>query len=168
MSDPMSLRQYAKHRGCHPHSVEVALQNGRIPSAHKEGHRWFIDPVAADREWLENTDENQKRTLTRRELGRDQPEQRPATVAAPVPSARSVRVMEFDRDEALAALDSGEFLQMVLPDFVDQVLVPVRKVARAITAVPGEYRLAAIGEVLALLGGELCGVVEQEQGRRQG
>lgn len=47
----MSLRTYAKHRGCGMSAVQKAIQSGRItPTA--DGR---IDPVQADAEWGQNT-----------------------------------------------------------------------------------------------------------------
>jgi len=42
----MSLREYARHRGCHPNAVSYAIQEGRIVS--KDG---LIDSEAADVSW---------------------------------------------------------------------------------------------------------------------
>jgi hypothetical protein len=53
----LTLRAYARHRGCAPSAVACALEYRRLSefSAAKVGHRWQIDPVKADREWWENT-----------------------------------------------------------------------------------------------------------------
>ena len=50
----LSLREYARHRGCDPKAVRTALQSGRI-TAEREGKEWRIDAVKADAEWDENT-----------------------------------------------------------------------------------------------------------------
>lgn len=52
--EKLSLRAYAKHRGCDPKTVRQALESGRI-QAEKRGNSWLIDPVAADRQWADRT-----------------------------------------------------------------------------------------------------------------
>ena len=48
---PMSLWQYAKHRGCAMSAVQKAISTGRITTT-TDGR---IDPVQADAEWGQNT-----------------------------------------------------------------------------------------------------------------
>jgi phage terminase Nu1 subunit (DNA packaging protein) len=56
-----SLSGYARHRGCHPHAVEQAIQDGRLSTraAAKEpgGRRWRIDVALSDKEWAALTGE---------------------------------------------------------------------------------------------------------------
>ena len=47
----ISLRAYARHRGCALNAVQTAIRYGRITLI--EGK---IDPKLADREWSDNTD----------------------------------------------------------------------------------------------------------------
>jgi hypothetical protein len=54
MAALLSLRQYAKHRGCDPKAVRTALQSGRI-TALQEGKEWRIDAAKADAQWDRNT-----------------------------------------------------------------------------------------------------------------
>ena len=51
----LTFRQYAKHRNCSHTAVSKAVDAGRIPTVTENGQR-FIDPSAADKAWLENTD----------------------------------------------------------------------------------------------------------------
>lgn len=51
MSDDMSKRQYAKHRGVSRAAIAGALRDGRITA----GPDGMIDPVRADADWLANT-----------------------------------------------------------------------------------------------------------------
>ncbi len=54
----MSLRAYARHRGCRPRSVQVAIENGRLRESvvlDARGRRWISDAALADREWDANT-----------------------------------------------------------------------------------------------------------------
>jgi hypothetical protein len=53
----LSLRGYARHRGCTPAAVVKALQTERLTpaSVRRVRGRWQIDSVAADREWQANT-----------------------------------------------------------------------------------------------------------------
>jgi len=50
-TDTLSLRAYAKHRGCAMSAVQKAIQSGRITTT-ADGR---IDPVQADAEWGQNT-----------------------------------------------------------------------------------------------------------------
>lgn len=47
----MSIEQYAKHRGCQPRAVSVALARGRI----SRGADGWIDSDQADKDWAANT-----------------------------------------------------------------------------------------------------------------
>ena len=69
MSKRLSPKDYAIHRkaqglhGSTKPAVLKALREGRLSStsAAKEGGRWWIDPVAADEEWAESTQEAKQR-----------------------------------------------------------------------------------------------------------
>lgn len=52
--EKLSLRAYAKHRGCDPKTVRQALEAGRI-QGEKRGNSWLIDPAIADRQWNDRT-----------------------------------------------------------------------------------------------------------------
>lgn len=60
MSDsPISLRAYAKRRGCSAMSVSVAVRDGRLSRSvvrDEHGQPKIGDPDLADREWEANTD----------------------------------------------------------------------------------------------------------------
>lgn len=69
----MSLRQYAKHRGCSLAAVQKAIETGRIRVAKEERHGQkvfkFINTIDADVDWQNNTDPLQQRTATRKDKG---------------------------------------------------------------------------------------------------
>jgi len=69
----MSLREYARHRGCSLAAVQKAIDDGRIQIAKEEPHGnkiWkFVDSHIADQEWQNNTDPTQQRIATRKEKG---------------------------------------------------------------------------------------------------
>lgn len=69
----MSLREYARHRGCSLSAVQGALADKRITIAKTEQHGkalWkFVDPDLADREWTSNTCVDQQRNPTRAQRG---------------------------------------------------------------------------------------------------
>jgi hypothetical protein len=50
----LSIRAYAKHRGCSDGAVRKAIEKGKI-HATGSGKETRIDPVAADAEWAANT-----------------------------------------------------------------------------------------------------------------
>lgn len=53
---PLSLKAYARHRGCSQSAVQRAIRDGRIRSATRDGRGWWkIDANAADQEWDANT-----------------------------------------------------------------------------------------------------------------
>ncbi len=67
----LGIRAYSRHRGCTHHAVQKAITAGRLSEKTRgnphgsfvrnaRGHAQ-IDPAAADREWLSNTDELQQR-----------------------------------------------------------------------------------------------------------
>ncbi|MBF0260445.1 MAG: hypothetical protein HQL97_01235 [Magnetococcales bacterium] len=56
----ITLRAYARHRGCAPNAVSKAIATGRI-SRESDG---LIDPVKADAEWERNT--NQERAVAQK------------------------------------------------------------------------------------------------------
>lgn len=54
----ISVRDYAKHRGCSPAAVSKAIKQGRLEKSitrDKLGHPKIVDPVKADQEWERNT-----------------------------------------------------------------------------------------------------------------
>jgi len=51
LSESLSIREYARHRGCWHTTVIKALASGRIKKDRKGG----INPVQADRDWPRNT-----------------------------------------------------------------------------------------------------------------
>jgi hypothetical protein len=53
-SPPLSVAEYAKHRGVTRQAVELAIRKKRIAAKKIAGH-WRIDPVVADPEWEANT-----------------------------------------------------------------------------------------------------------------
>jgi len=56
----VSLRAYARHRGVALSAVQKAIASGRVTAVKKDGTRIVgIDLVAADGQWLENTDPDQ-------------------------------------------------------------------------------------------------------------
>ncbi|TAH39282.1 MAG: hypothetical protein EYC70_00420 [Planctomycetota bacterium] len=61
-SDALSLRGYARHRGCAPNAVHRAIVSGRIASAvTRDGRHVWINVEAADAAWDRNTDPAQRR-----------------------------------------------------------------------------------------------------------
>lgn len=57
MSEPLSAKAYAKHRGVALPSVIAAISSGRLhASVKRKGRGYHIDPVLADQEWAANTD----------------------------------------------------------------------------------------------------------------
>lgn len=69
----MSLRQYARHRGCSLAAVQKAIASGRIKIAKEEtsGQKTYkyISAIDADVDWQNNTDPVQQRTATRKDKG---------------------------------------------------------------------------------------------------
>ena len=69
----MSLRQYAKHRGCSLSAVQKAIDTRRIVVAKEEtrGQKTFkfVNSINADYDWENNTDPTQQRTATRKDKG---------------------------------------------------------------------------------------------------
>lgn len=62
MSQHVSLRQYARHRGCTLRAVQKAIEDGRVPESallRKNNRLVGIDPVAGDIAWARNTDPDQ-------------------------------------------------------------------------------------------------------------
>lgn len=55
---PLSLRAYARHRGCTLRSVQKAIRGRRLVASivQVEGKPRIADPELADREWAANTD----------------------------------------------------------------------------------------------------------------
>jgi hypothetical protein len=55
----MTLREYARHRGCQPSAVSAALESGRLTGwscrRSPDGRTWEIDPDRADEQWQANT-----------------------------------------------------------------------------------------------------------------
>lgn len=78
----MTIREYSRHRGLALSSVQVAIKSGRIHIAKEEQHGkkiWkFVDSDIADKEWSQNTNVDQQRTPTRREMGISQESSRTA------------------------------------------------------------------------------------------
>lgn len=57
MTDLLSAKAYAKHRGVSLPTVILAISNGRLhASVKRKGQGYQIDPVKADLEWKQNTD----------------------------------------------------------------------------------------------------------------
>lgn len=54
----MTLRAYARHRGCALSTVQAAITRGRIVVGKKDG---LVDSVVADRTWEERTDKTRTR-----------------------------------------------------------------------------------------------------------
>lgn len=52
----LSMRQYAKQRGCSPEAVSKAVRTGRISTVTDEKGQRKIDPEIADREWAANSE----------------------------------------------------------------------------------------------------------------
>lgn len=74
----LSQHQYAARRGCSQTAVWKAIQTGRISTV-KVGSKQKINPVTADREWLENTDRSKPRnTITGEPKRRRSPEEPPS------------------------------------------------------------------------------------------
>ncbi len=69
----MTLREYARHRGCSLSAVQIAINDNRISVDKTERHGkqlWkFVDSEKADRDWASNTDVDQQRNPTRAERG---------------------------------------------------------------------------------------------------
>lgn len=63
MPEPLSIRGYARRRGCSHVAVLKAIETGRLAQAVVEDAkgRRRIDPEVADREWAANTDQAQQR-----------------------------------------------------------------------------------------------------------
>jgi predicted DNA-binding protein len=70
----MSLRAYARHRGCSLAAVQKAIFYARIPVLRREQHGAkefvFVDSDVCDASWLGNTDSRQQRVPTRAEQGK--------------------------------------------------------------------------------------------------
>lgn len=69
----MTLRQYARHRGCSLSAVQKAIATGRISVAREEQHgqrtRVFVDQEDCDAGWQMRTDPGYQRNATRKEKG---------------------------------------------------------------------------------------------------
>lgn len=69
----MTLREYARHRGCSLSAVQTALNDRRISIAKTEPHGkrvWkYVDSQQADRDWQSKTSVDQQRNPTRAEMG---------------------------------------------------------------------------------------------------
>lgn len=52
----MSIREYARHRGCTHDSVRKALRAGRITAEGRQGIKVLIDSERADAQWRASTD----------------------------------------------------------------------------------------------------------------
>lgn len=68
MAELISLRAYARHRGCNPMAVSLACKSGRLPKSTVRGPDGRVMGLTsielADQEWLANTDAA-KRPLSR-------------------------------------------------------------------------------------------------------
>ena len=56
--EPLSVRAYARHRGCAPTAVDQAIRAGRLVLSivrDEAGHPKIADPALADREWKAST-----------------------------------------------------------------------------------------------------------------
>ena len=100
----LSIAAYARHRGCSRQAVYLALRAGRI--LRTESRK--IDPVAADRAWLENTASTGANDPEEREPGDGEP------VALPWKEARALKETYLARLRQLEyRVKSGEFVSAV-------------------------------------------------------
>ncbi len=89
MRQGMTIRAYARHRGCSHEAVRLAISSGRI-STRPDGK---IDPVAADRGWRENTDPMKGKGRAPRARGRAQVHDgNEPTASRPSPRAGGARL----------------------------------------------------------------------------
>lgn len=91
----LSQRQYARLRGVTQQAVSKAVKAGRIPTVDGK-----IDPVAADRAWVANTDQSKPRNSVTGD-----PKMRRGEPLSPGPSGRQPSAA--DDSEALEARGSG-------------------------------------------------------------
>ena len=152
----MNLSQYAKHRGVSLAAVQKALKTSRIKVSRAEVRGKmklsFVESEAADRDWKNNTDQGQQRTATRGDSAAIK--RRPTTtrrsktrVSATVSAAGTA---DFDPPAIAAAIDNNQLLEAIIPDYIEQILRPVRVISKALVATPAGYRAFALAELVEL------------------
>ena len=118
MKEGLSIRAYAKHReergltGASPWSVQKALKEGRI---HKTADG-KIDPVAADREWEQNTNPTMRRQAASTEAtsSKNGSNNAPGIAVPPLAQSRAIReayqarLARLDYEERTGTLVSKE------------------------------------------------------------
>lgn len=118
MGTGLSIRAYAKHReeqgltGASPWSVQKALKEGRI---HKTADG-KIDPVAADREWEQNTNPTMRRQAASTEAtsSKNGSSNAPGITVPPLAQSRAIReayqarLARLDYEERTGTLVSKE------------------------------------------------------------
>lgn len=58
----ISIKAYARHRGCSDTAVHKAIKAGKIAKGYKRlGEKPFINPAVADKEWNDSSDPNYER-----------------------------------------------------------------------------------------------------------
>jgi hypothetical protein len=86
----LSQRQYARLRGVSQVAVSKAVRSGRIPTINGK-----IDPVAADRAWIENTDQSKPRNSVTGD-----PKMRRSDPPAPARRSPPANVLDEIEDES--------------------------------------------------------------------
>lgn len=147
-------------------AVLEAIRSGRLPSAHKVGNQWELDPDATDREWARNTNVNHHRSKAPRVV-----EQVPAG------DLPNINESKAEREYYLAKLAELDYLQraaqLVSADEVkvtwfsharrvrDAILnVPIR-IVDEIRAIAGELNEQQRHEILLCLQRELVQALEE-------
>ena len=158
----LSIRAYAKHRGCSYEAVRRAISTGRIRRGVKQlGNAYDIDPDVADREWAVNTDDTKQNNMGRA-LSPRTPELTQARAVREMYNARLAQLEYEEKSGALCRVDEVKLSTFRTARLLRDALlnIPTRVVSE-ICALMGDLPADQKHEVLQILTREVHTALEQ-------
>lgn len=135
----VSIREYARHRGCSHEAVRRAIQAGRLTrSVTKIGRATAIDVELADREWDANTDDTKQNNMG------------PSTKLERIPSLTQARAVRETYNARLAQLEYEEKSGTLCR--VEDVKLQTFKTARLLRDALLNIPIRVVNEIAGTLG----------------
>jgi hypothetical protein len=135
----VSIREYARHRGCSHEAVRRAIQAGRLKrSVTKVGKATAIDVELADREWDANTDDTKQNNMG------------PQAKLERIPSLTQARAVRETYNARLAQLEYEEKSGTLCR--VEDVKLQTFKTARLLRDALLNIPIRVVNEIAAMLG----------------
>jgi hypothetical protein len=159
----VSIREYARHRGCSHEAVRRAIQAGRLNrSVKKLGRATAINVELADREWESNTDESKQNNMGPRANPERFPNLTQVRAVRESYNAKLAQLLYEEKSGTLCRVEDVKLQAFKNARLLRDALlnIPIR-VVNEIAATLGDLEPEKKHEVLVILSREVQLVLEQ-------